>query len=160
MDIAKERLLQERKNWRKEHPFGFIAKPMISKETKEVNLYFWECIIPGKKDTEWEGANYRVTMEFNEDYPNKPPKCQFKPVLFHPNIYPSGTVCLSILSEDEDWKPSLSIPQILLGIQDLLSNPNPNSPAQADPFLLFTTNKTEYFRKVKEQVKLLTSFHP
>ena len=41
-------------------------------------------------------------MEFSEDYPNKPPKCKFAPVLFHPNIYPSGTVCLSILNEDED----------------------------------------------------------
>jgi hypothetical protein len=24
---------------------------------------------------------------------------------FHPNIYPSGTVCLSILNEEEAWKP-------------------------------------------------------
>ena len=159
MDIAKERLLQERKNWRKEHPYGFIAKPVLWKDTKEFNLYNWECSIPGKKGTEWEGGNYRVTMEFNEDYPNKPPKCQFKPVLFHPNIYPSGTVWLSILNEDEDWKPSLSIPQILIGIQDLLGNPNPNSPAQADPFLLFTTNKTEYLRKVREQVKTLSYSH-
>ena len=51
-------------------------------------------------------------MEFSEDYPNKPPKCKFNPVLFHPNIYPSGTVCLSILNEDEDWRPSLTIPQV------------------------------------------------
>ena len=78
-------------------------------------------------------------MEFSEDYPNKPPKCKFAPVLFHPNIYPSGTVCLSILNEDEDWRPSLTIPQviinhlhflqILLGIQDLMNNPNEKSPA-------------------------------
>jgi ubiquitin-conjugating enzyme E2 I len=75
-------------------------------------------------------------------------------VLFHPNIYPSGTVCLSILNEDEDWKPSLTIPQILLGIQDLLDNPNPNSPAQADPYLLYTSNKAEYQRRIKEQTEL------
>lgn len=42
---------------------------------------------------------------------------RFTPVIFHPNIYPSGTVCLSILNEDEDWKPSITIRQILLGIQ-------------------------------------------
>jgi ubiquitin-conjugating enzyme E2 I len=74
--------------------------------------------------------------------------------LFHPNIYPSGTVCLSILNEDEDWKPSLTIPQILLGIQDLLDNPNPNSPAQADPYLLFTSNKAEYTRRIREQAEV------
>ncbi len=41
----------------------------------------------------------------------------FTPVIFHPNIYPSGTVCLSILSEDKDWKPAITVKQILLGIQ-------------------------------------------
>merc|ERR1712072_9224 len=57
--------------------------------------------------------------------------------LFHPNIYPSGTVCLSILNEDEDWKPSITVKQILLGIQDLLDNPNPGSPAQSEPYQMF-----------------------
>jgi ubiquitin-conjugating enzyme E2 I len=113
-------------------------------------------LIPGKKGSDWEGGNYGLIMEFSDDYPNKPPKCQFKPVLFHPNIYPSGTVCLSILNEDEDWRPSLSVTQILTGIQDLLGNPNPKSPAQADPYVLFTTNKTEYVKKVREQVRMLS----
>jgi ubiquitin-conjugating enzyme E2 I len=55
----------------------------------------------------------------------------FKPVLPHPNIYPSGTVCLSILNEEEDWKPHITIRQILLGIQKLLKDePNIDSPAQ------------------------------
>ena len=26
-------------------------------------------------------------------------QCKFKPNFFHPNVYPSGTVCLSILNE-------------------------------------------------------------
>jgi len=46
----------------------------------------------------------------------------FKPVLPHPNIYPSGTVCLSILNEEEDWKPNITVKQILLGIQKLLKD--------------------------------------
>lgn len=61
-------------------------------------------------------------MEFPNDYPLRPPKCQFKPVLPHPNVYPSGTVCLSILNEEEDWKSSISIKTILLGIQKLLKD--------------------------------------
>ena len=36
-----------------------------------------------------------------QDYPHKPPKCKFPAGFFHPNIYPSGTVCLSILNEEE-----------------------------------------------------------
>jgi ubiquitin-conjugating enzyme E2 I len=53
--------------------------------------------------------------EFTEDYPSKPPKCKFIPVIFHPNIYPSGTVCLSILDEEKDWRPAITIKQVLLG---------------------------------------------
>ncbi len=37
---------------------------------------------------------------------------QFPGGFFHPNIYPSGTVCLSILNEDEDWKPSITVKQV------------------------------------------------
>mmetsp|Transcript_103730 Transcript_103730/g.143500 ORF Transcript_103730/g.143500 Transcript_103730/m.143500 type:complete len:89 (+) Transcript_103730:83-349(+) len=88
----------------------------MSSDGETVDLFSWNCIIPGKKDTPWEGGEYKLTMDFSDEYPNKPPKCKFTPVLFHPNIYPSGTVCLSILNEDEDWRPSLSIPEILLGI--------------------------------------------
>jgi len=76
---------------------------------------------------------YKLTMEFTDEYPSKPPKCKFAPTLFHPNIYPSGTVCLSILNEDKGWKPSITIKQLLIGIQDLLDNPNPDDPAQVLP---------------------------
>ena len=57
---------------------------------------------------------------------------------FHPNVYPSGTVCLSILNEEEAWKPGITIKQILLGVQDLLDSPNPLSPAQEDAYRIFT----------------------
>ena len=74
----------------------------------------------------------------------------FKPVLPHPNIYPSGTVCLSILNEEEDWKPNITIRQILLGIQKLLKDePNVESPAQQEPLSLYKSNRDEYIRKVK-----------
>ena len=92
----------------------------MSEDGETQDIFKWQCIIPGKVDvsskcmifwqTPWEGGEYKLQLEFSEDYPNKPPKCRFRPVLFHPNIYPSGTVCLSILNEDEDWRPNLSLP--------------------------------------------------
>ena len=51
-------------------------------------------------------------MEFSEEYPSKPPRCKFVPPLFHPNIYPSGAVCLSILNEEEDWRPAITVKQV------------------------------------------------
>lgn len=74
----------------------------------------------------------------------------FKPVLPHPNIYPSGTVCLSILNDEEDWKPHITVKQILLGIQKLLKDePNIDSPAQQDPLTLYKSNREEYIKRVK-----------
>lgn len=71
--IAVSRLAEERKGWRKDHPFvrklifwflsneielnrnfwitvfkGFVARP-IKKEDGTMNLMNWECVIPGKK---------------------------------------------------------------------------------------------------------------
>ena len=78
---------------------------------------------------------------------------RFVPPLFHPNVYPSGTVCLSILNEEEAWKPAITIKQILLGIQDLLDDPNPDSPAQADAYNLFKKDRAAYERKVRQVVR-------
>jgi len=85
----------------------------------------------------WEGGLYHLKIYFKDDYPSVPPKCRFDPPLFHPNVFPSGTVCLSILDEEKDWRPSITIKQILLGIQELLNEPNPADPAQAEAYHIF-----------------------
>eukprot|EP00494_Astrolonche_serrata_P026623 UN26885 len=147
--IAFERLAEERKSWRKSHPHGFYARPVKQNGTR--NLLTWDCGVPGPQGSPWEDGTYRLFMYFTEDYPNRPPKCQFSPVLFHPNIYPSGTVCLSILDESKDWKASITIPQILKGIQDLLKTPNINDPAQKEPYELYKTNTVAYEKKVRAE---------
>ena len=44
--IAQARLSEERKGWRKDHPFGFIARPMKNPDGS-LNLMLWEYGIPG-----------------------------------------------------------------------------------------------------------------
>lgn len=151
--IARGRLAEERKAWRKDHPHGFFARPETLADGT-VNLMRWKCNIPGKKGTDWEGGFYPVTLEFGDSYPSKPPKAKFPPSFFHPNVYPSGTVCLSIINEDEDWKPSISVKQILVGIQQMLDNANPNSPAQSDAYVMYVNRRTMYDKRVREQAKL------
>jgi ubiquitin-conjugating enzyme E2 I len=143
---------KERKAWRKDHPYGFHARP-VSRGDGSSNIMMWETGIPGKEGTDWEGGLYKVMLEFSEEYPSKPPKCKFVPPLFHPNVYPSGTICLSILNEEEGWRPAITVKQMLLGIQDLLDTPNPNSPAQSEAYNLFINNKAEYKRRVKAEAR-------
>lgn len=137
--------------------------------------------MPGKEKTIWEGGLFKLNVSFPDgalssiihhpfhrwcfqvqqhprlmreiEYPTKPPKCKFTPALFHPNVYPSGTVCLSILNEDEGWKPAITIKDILMGIQSLLDEPNPDSPAQAEAYTLFKKDVEAYRKKVKQVVK-------
>ncbi|XP_038967393.1 SUMO-conjugating enzyme UBC9-like [Rattus norvegicus] len=118
-----------------------------------MNLMNWECTIPGKKGTPWEGGLFKLRMLFKDDYPSSPPKCKFEPSLFHPNVYPSGTVCLSILEEDKDWRPAITIKQILLGIQELLNEPNIQDPAQAEAYTIYCQNRVEYEKRVRAQAK-------
>eukprot|EP00998_Keelungia_sp_KM082_P007007 NODE_3222_length_925_cov_30.924812_g3201_i0.p1 GENE.NODE_3222_length_925_cov_30.924812_g3201_i0~~NODE_3222_length_925_cov_30.924812_g3201_i0.p1 ORF type:complete len:163 (-),score=11.73 NODE_3222_length_925_cov_30.924812_g3201_i0:366-854(-) len=148
--IAICRLREERKNWRKDRPSGFAAVPRKNADGS-VNLMVWDCLIPGEKNCDWEGGSFKLVMTFSEDYPSKPPKCQFNPVLFHPNVYPSGTVCLSILNEDKDWRPSFTVKQLLMGIQHLLDRPNCHDPAQVEPLQLFTSDRAAYNKQIKEQ---------
>lgn len=101
--VARSRLAEERKSWRKEKPFAFYARPETNEDgwvsyararrtgvhlawrsdtepsvplapRSSINLMKWKCHIPGKADTDWDGGFYPLALEFSEDYPTKPPK--------------------------------------------------------------------------------------
>ena len=61
--IALTRLSEERKAWRRDHPYGFVAKP-VKNSDGTMNLMMWECAIPGKKNSSWEGGLYKLKMIF------------------------------------------------------------------------------------------------
>ncbi len=58
-------------------------------------------------------------------------------------------MCLSILNEEKDWVPTLTVVQILVGIQELLNSPNLADPAQKDAYLLCKENRPKYEERVK-----------
>ena len=51
-----------------------------------------------------------------------------------------------------NWSPIYDVAAILTSIQSLLTDPNPNSPANSEAARLFTENKEEYIRQVKRSV--------
>ena len=141
MSLATSRLAEERKKWRRDHPFGFVAKPRTLPDGA-VDLLTWHAKIPGKDGSIWAGGLYPVTLEFSTNYPAHAPKVSFPAGFQHPNVYDSGKVCLSLLGVG--WRPSISVKEILVGIQDLLETPNDQDPANWEIGHLHLKNKKAY----------------
>ncbi|KAF5736175.1 SUMO-conjugating enzyme SCE1-like isoform X3 [Tripterygium wilfordii] len=51
------------------------------------------------------------------------------------------------------WRPAITVKQILVGIQDLLDQPNPADPAQTEGYQLFIQDTAEYRKRVRQQAK-------
>lgn len=147
MSACLNRIQEERRNWRKNHPLGFHAKPMKAADGS-LDLTRWTMGIPGKKNTVWEGGVYPVTITFPPEYPKQAPLCRFPPGFYHANVYPTGSICLSLLQWD--YRPSTTLREIALGLQALLAEPNPTAcPAAQDWY----RDKRIYDRKVRECVE-------
>ena len=88
-----------RKAWRRDHPFGFQAKPSKRPDGSQ-NLFQWKCLVPGPPGTDWAPENttyghYPVRLEFGTDYPSSPPTCYFDANFFHPNVSLMWRTCRS-----------------------------------------------------------------
>lgn len=123
-------------------------------EVDEKNFMKWNILLLGPADTIFEGGIFRCQIEFPKEYPNKPPSFKFVDKLYHPNIYPDGKVCISILHEGEDqygyehiserWNPSHSVNSILMSILSMLTAPNFESPANVDASKLWRDDFDKY----------------
>lgn len=81
--------------------------------------------------------------------------------MWHPNIYPDGKVCISILhpsgtdsmneqeTADERWRPILGAEAVLQSVISMLDDPNIESPANVEASIQFKNEPSEYKRKVR-----------
>jgi ubiquitin-conjugating enzyme E2 G1 len=125
------------------------------------NFMIWNGILFGPPDTIFEGGLFKFKFTFGKDYPNKPPVFQFITSIPHPNIYPDGRICISILHEGNDewgyehiserWSPCQSANSILMSIISLLTDPNLESPANIDSAVKWRDNWDKY----KEDIYLV-----
>ncbi|KAH3899874.1 probable Ubiquitin-conjugating enzyme E2 7 [Saccharomycodes ludwigii] len=156
---AQRRLLKELQHLNKDCPEGIIAAPI-----SDDNLFEWDCLIQGPPDSPYENGVFNAKLNFPSDYPLSPPKLIFTPSILHPNIYPNGEVCISILHPpgadpnmyelaEERWSPVQSIEKILLSVMSMLSEPNVESGANIDACKLWRDNRKEYEKQVKDNVK-------
>lgn len=156
---AHRRLLQEYRMLTNNPPDGITAGPV-----SEDDLLNWEALIQGPEGTPFEGGVFPAELKFPPDYPLSPPTMKFLGDLWHPNVYPSGLVCISILHPagddpnhyehaSERWSPIQSVEKILLSVMNLLAEPNDESPANVDAAKQWRDRRDEYDKKVREGVR-------
>eukprot|EP00759_Apiculatamorpha_spiralis_P058961 PhF_6_TR9513/c0_g1_i1/m.14827/K10575/UBE2G1, UBC7; ubiquitin-conjugating enzyme E2 G1 len=125
------------------------------------NPFLWDVCLLGPSGTILEGGIFNATLEFTTDYPNMPPTMKFLTPMWHPNIYPDGKVCISILhapgndafgyeSAAERWSPVHSVSTILLSVISMLNSPNDESPANVEAAIQWRNDRAGYERKVKQ----------
>ncbi|XP_049495401.1 ubiquitin-conjugating enzyme E2 R1 isoform X3 [Panthera uncia] len=114
----------------------------------EGDLYNWEVAIFGPPNTYYEGGYFKARLKFPIDYPYSPPAFRFLTKMWHPNIYETGDVCISILHPPVDdpqsgelpserWNPTQNVRTILLSVISLLNEPNTFSPANVDASVMY-----------------------
>ncbi|KTF87621.1 hypothetical protein cypCar_00026670, partial [Cyprinus carpio] len=128
----------------------YLNLPCQCPPTFDLNIAFlvFTCSPEG---TPFEDGTFKLTVEFTEEYPNKPPTVRFVSKMFHPNVYADGSICLDILQNR--WSPTYDVSSILTSIQSLLDEPNPNSPANSQAAQLYQENKREYEKRVSAIVE-------
>lgn len=108
----------------------------------ESNLNLWHVTVRGPPGGPYH-RDFTVSVALPPDYPMSPPAVKFLTRIWHPNVYSSGEVCMSILhpsgddplgyeSADERWSPILSVEKVIVSLIAILGEPNPDSPANVD----------------------------
>jgi len=95
----------------------------------------------------YRGGSFVFDFKIPSSYPHDAPKVLCETQVYHPNIDMEGHVCLNILRED--WKPVLTIQSIIMGLQFLMYDPNPDDPLNKDAADALTTDKRKFEQTVR-----------
>jgi len=99
----------------------------------------------------WSGAQYHFTFTVPANYPHEPPKVHCNTKIYHPNIDLQGNVCLNILRAD--WKPIFCISTVILGLNFLFLEPNPNDPLNLEAAELMRNNLSQFQDNVRRSLR-------
>lgn len=140
MANASKRLAKEIRDL--DPPEGCSAAPT------ESDIYAWNCMVVGPRDTPYAGGKFELTLKFPPEFPLRPPKASFKTRVYHPNVKDDGEICIDILKDA--WSATLTVGKILLCIQVLLSDGNAASPLMPDIAEVYAKDRPAFNRTARE----------
>lgn len=124
------------------------------------DVFHWRVTSEGPPNTLYHGGVFVLHISFPTSYPYQPPTVRFESEMWHPNVYPDGKVCISILHPPEDdpygnehaserWLPVHTVVTIMVCIVSMLSSPNDESPANVEASKQWREDRDEFQKKVR-----------
>jgi ubiquitin-conjugating enzyme E2 R len=129
------------------------------------NVFEWSvALIVLNPDSLYYGGYFKAKMTFPRNYPHSPPDFKFVRPLYHPNIYPDGRLCISILHPPGDdemsgelaaerWSPAQRAETVLLSILSLLDDAETSSAANVDAGVMLRKAPEAYRDMVKKDTE-------
>jgi ubiquitin-conjugating enzyme E2 S len=125
-------------------PPNYLFPP--SKEDSYADLTSLSILLAGPEGTPFSYGVFQLDLNIPPTYPQSPPTATFRTKIFHPNVDPAtGAVCVDTLKRD--WKPELTLKDVLITISCLLVYPNAASALNAEAGHLIEEDFREYERK-------------
>ena len=124
--------------------FSFIGQTVIG-------------VMEGPPNTPYENGYFLFKFCINENFPFSPPKFYFISNIFHPNISENGYVSVDIL--EDQWSPPLmDFEKIIISVQSLLDDPNPDIFLNEMAAKLYKEDKSKYDETVREYTSLFANY--
>ncbi len=90
------------------------------------NILTWDACIAGPPASPYAGGLFFLQVQIPTGYPMTPPMIRFDTRIYHCNIRSAdGYIAVDVLGTS--WSPALTVRTLLLSIQALLSDPNPEA---------------------------------
>ncbi|KAJ6008958.1 hypothetical protein N7499_000997 [Penicillium canescens] len=123
-----QRLIRELKDYSKSPNEALLHLGPVDDE----DLLRWEAVLKGVNGTPYEDGLWHLRIAIPPNYPLSPPTIHFTTRISHPNIsFTTGEICLTLLTT-EHWSPVYTLSATLTAIQQLLTDPQPDSPLNVD----------------------------
>jgi len=125
--------------------FDEANQNLISIESVNGSLVDLRGKIAGPPDTPYAGGIYYLEIKISETYPFNPPKVRFITRVWHPNVSSAtGAICLDILKDQ--WAAAMTLRTVLLSLQALLQEAQPDDPQDSQVAKQLLNNKDEFVK--------------